>query len=211
MQTMVCCPDCHEKTRKKIFVDDRGNSFWTCEKCGTVHEDYMWYIIASEKMAGLKDNLSKINFEGYFMIPTGIEYIGIAIANGQNETDEFPDRIECMKWLASKQREGVESSEQVEMFEVYYLDVYPDECGWTENRRVFLGNLVVNPTGESIESGIMDAMLRFKYRDFRRQVRALTTKDPDKVYIEDCGEWFEIGEVDGRKPVYMILPAEGAI
>ena len=71
-------------------------------------------------------------------------------------------------------------------FEVYYMDMYMDEGGWTENERHLLGELTVES--------------------------ALNTTDRRRVYAEDYsgdGTWWEVGTVKDRMPVYGLRLIEG--
>jgi len=94
------------------------------------------------------------------------------------------------------------------VFDVYYLDVYMDEGGWTENERHRLGRMEVVPTLSQRIDGteILSAMARFSYPDLcGRRLRALDTTDRRRVYAEDFygdGTWWEVGTVKNRMPVY---------
>lgn len=93
-------------------------------------------------------------------------------------------------------------------YEVYYLDMWKDPQGWTENERFKLGLVDVVP-GENGEVGaknILEALMRFEYFDwFGNKRRVLDTTDRRRVYAEDlygCGDWWEVGTVKGHMPVY---------
>lgn len=100
------------------------------------------------------------------------------------------------------------SEEKAQVFEVYLLDVFLDECGWQENERFYLGTLKIEPAvGKSLDDvDILAAMKNFRYKDYAgRQISALVTTDRRTVYAEDYygdGSWWEIGAVKNRVPVY---------
>ena len=93
-------------------------------------------------------------------------------------------------------------------FDVYLLDMYPDESGWIENERSLLGKLEVGlPTENEINDvEILSALKKSSYRDcMGRQINFLSTTDRRTVYAEDYygdGSWWEVGTVKGRRPVY---------
>lgn len=99
-------------------------------------------------------------------------------------------------------------SVEVARYEVYHMDVYMDEGGWTENERHWLGELMVRPAlnGEIDCIDILSAMARFTYPDFYGcRNKALTTTDRRRVYAEDYygdGSWWEVGTVKDHMPVY---------
>lgn len=82
----VICPDCRELTVRDIRINVLGTPFWSCKKCGVVHEDRSWYQCISQK-------------EAEDIINTGIEVVGIDNETGHAWTEEFPGRMECMEWL----------------------------------------------------------------------------------------------------------------
>ena len=102
------------------------------------------------------------------------------------------------------------------VFDVYFLDVFLDEEGWEENERHLLGKLEITPAvGSEIDDvDILAAMKLFTYRDLTgRQINALVTTDRRTVYAEDYygdGQWWEIGAVKGRVPVYGLKLKEDA-
>lgn len=100
-------------------------------------------------------------------------------------------------------------------FEVYYMDMYMDEGGWTENERHLLGELTVESAlnREIDDIDILAAMARFTYPDFCGcHHKALNTTDRRRVYAEDYsgdGTWWEVGTVKDRMPVYGLRLIEG--
>jgi len=97
---------------------------------------------------------------------------------------------------------------KTQTFDVYLLDVYPDENGgWQENDRHFLGKIDVEMVGTEIDDfDILAAMRKFTYSDLSgRKINALMTTDRRTVYAEDYygdGEWWEVGSVKNHVPVY---------
>jgi len=93
-------------------------------------------------------------------------------------------------------------------FEVYYMDMWMDEEGWTENERHLLGELTVKQAlnGEIDDIDILTALAQFSYPvNYGCRQRALTTTDRRRVYAEDYsgdGTWWEVGTVKDRMPVY---------
>ena len=93
-------------------------------------------------------------------------------------------------------------------YDVYLLDMYLDECGWTENERHLLGKLDIELTvGTEIDDvDVLTALKNFSYRDLTgRRISALVTADRRTVYAEDYygdGSWWEVGAVRNRVPVY---------
>lgn len=93
----VICPDCGELTVQDIRINVLGTPFWSCKKCGVVHEDRSWYrSISQQEATAIIDTREP---KGLFLFDTGIEVIGIDNETGDAWTEEFPDRVECMKWL----------------------------------------------------------------------------------------------------------------
>ena len=95
------------------------------------------------------------------------------------------------------------------IFNVYLLDMWGnEEDGYEENDRHYVGAIhVPAPSFEEVtEVGILKAMKKLEIRQlFGPTVRALTTRDRRKVYIEDLygdGTWWEIGTKKERRPVY---------
>ena len=65
-------------------------------------------------------------------------------------------------------------------YDVYLLDMYLDECGWTENERHLLGKLDIELTvGTEIDDvDVLTALKNFSYRDLTgRSISALVTTD----------------------------------
>ena len=93
-------------------------------------------------------------------------------------------------------------------YDVYLLDMYLDECGWTENERHLLRKLDIELTvGPEIDDvDVLTALKNFSYRDLTgRSIIALVTTDRRTVYAEDYygdGSWGEVGAVRNRVPVY---------
>ena len=100
-------------------------------------------------------------------------------------------------------------------FEVYYMHMYMDEGGWTENERHLLGELTVESAlnREIDDIDILAAMARFTYPDLCEcHHKALNTTDRRRVYAEDYsgdGTWWEVGTVKDRMPVYGLRLIEG--
>jgi hypothetical protein len=98
--------------------------------------------------------------------------------------------------------------EKKSVFGVYLLDVYLEESGWQENERHFLGKLEIESViGTELDDvDILTALKGFEYNDFSgRRISALITTDRRTVYAEDHygdGQWWEVGSVKGRVPVY---------
>ena len=94
------------------------------------------------------------------------------------------------------------------LFDVYLLDVYKDEFGWTENERYKLGRMEVEPIiGSELDcEDIIEALRHYTYQDMVGiQHNALNTSDRRRVYAEDYygdGEWWEVGTVKERMPVF---------
>lgn len=93
-------------------------------------------------------------------------------------------------------------------YRVFQLDMWRDEDGWFENDRFELGVLTVRlpAGGDPDEKTILAAMSGFEVTDIAgRTFPALNTTDPDRVWAEDLysdGEWWEVGVVKGRHPVF---------
>ena len=109
------------------------------------------------------------------------------------------------------------SEDKTQVLDVYYLDMCSDgEGGWEENERHFLGELRITPVlGAEIDSkDVLSAMRKFSYSDLcGRQIRALDTTDRRRVYAEDyygSGEWWEVGTVKERRPIYGLRLKEAA-
>lgn len=101
------------------------------------------------------------------------------------------------------------------VFDVFLLDIWADEeGGWQENERHFLGELKIAPAiGDEIDANdVLRAMGGFSYSDLcGRRMRALDTTDRRRIYAEDyygSGEWWEVGAVKGRRPIYGLRPKE---
>lgn len=115
----------------------------------------------------------------------------------------------------TEKRAAREVPANVVRFEVYYMDMFMDEGGWTENERHLLGELAVEPAlnGEIDDTDILAAMARFSYPDYNGcRHGVLTTTDRRRVYAEDYygdGTWWEIGTVKDRMPVYGLRLIEG--
>lgn len=107
-------------------------------------------------------------------------------------------------------------NEKKMVFDVYLLDMYLDEDGWTENERHLLGDLEIEPAiGKNIDDmDVLSALKDFRYRDYTgRQISALVTTDRRTVYAEDYygdGSWWEIGAVKNHVPVYGLKLKEDA-
>ncbi len=93
----VICPDCRELTVRDIRINVLGTPFWSCKKCGAVHEDRNWYRCISQKEA--EGIINTREQRGLFLLDTGIEVVGIDNESGDAWTEEFPGRMECMERL----------------------------------------------------------------------------------------------------------------
>jgi hypothetical protein len=97
----VKCPDCQEIVSREIHINDSGRSYWVCPVCGTLHGDDSWYQYVCHDTA-IRVIETRKPF-GRFVEETGIEVIGIDNSDGNAWTEEFPDIIECLKWLAGEE------------------------------------------------------------------------------------------------------------
>lgn len=98
------CPDCGQIAFQRIQIIAAGLPVWVCPTCGTAHEDWSWFREVGEEEA--KAIIETREPEGLFLFDTGIEVIGIDNLTGDAWVEEFPDRRECLEWLA-KYREVV--------------------------------------------------------------------------------------------------------
>jgi len=95
------CPACGCDTESKIRIDRHGNPYYVCENCGVVVYDRNWYLCPVNEWQFQKLMLEK-KPEGHFLYDTGIEIIGAVIKDGEIETEEFPDEVECLSWLIER-------------------------------------------------------------------------------------------------------------
>ena len=94
---------------------------------------------------------------------------------------------------------------KMKKFEVYSLDMLPDENGgWVENERQKIGTLEIRCSEQSIPRCILDGLHNSIVRDIAgREHHILDTTDRRRIYIEDfygTGEWWEVGTKKGNKP-----------
>ena len=93
-------------------------------------------------------------------------------------------------------------------FEVYQMDMLPDENGWQENNRHYLGktSLTANSIDDIDDKKILKSMAQFVVGTlFGAKSFAIGTTDRRKVYAEDLygdGEWWEVGLVRRHEPVF---------
>ena len=201
----VTCPDCGELSVRSIHIDERGAPFWACKKCGVIHEDRSWYRYISQKLALGHHRNPEADWQ---VRPRyRIEVIGIDNETGDAWTEEFPDMQECLAWLCGdKKWGGTMCEKKKQSYDVYLLDMYLDECGWTENERHLLGKLDIELTvGTEIDDvDVLTALKNFSYRDLTgRSISALVTTDRRTVYAEDYygdGSWWEVGAVRNGFP-----------
>lgn len=94
------------------------------------------------------------------------------------------------------------------IFEVYQMDMLPDESGWRENDRHYLGkiHLSADSINDIDDKMILNTMSRFEVgRLYGKRTFAICTTDRRRVYAEDLygdGEWWEVGLVRQHKPVF---------
>lgn len=94
------CPDCEQFVGKKIQIDKQGDPIWVCPECGAVHCDSSLYKVVADKSAYERIGTIK-GVSGLYLFDTGIEVIGVVTDGVDKWEQEFPDRIECLTWLAS--------------------------------------------------------------------------------------------------------------
>ena len=94
------CPDCDKFVGKKIQIDSQGEPIWVCPECGTVHQDRTWYKEVKDKATYERIGSIK-GVAAMYLFDTGIEVIGIVTDGVDKWKEEFPDRTECLTWLAS--------------------------------------------------------------------------------------------------------------
>lgn len=103
----IRCPDCGSFVPRNIYFDKswkHGNApLWVCPICGVVHEDHRWYKYVGQEEA--TEILEHRRRRGLFVQEDGGTYIGIDNSTGDAWTEDFPDLLECLMWLAEK-REG---------------------------------------------------------------------------------------------------------
>lgn len=93
------CPHCYAETSSKLEFDCKGNSYYVCNSCGVITEDRDWFraVSSEDQLIRIIEDRKPI---GLFLYDSGIEVIGVDNRTGDAWTEEFPDTIECMMWLA---------------------------------------------------------------------------------------------------------------
>lgn len=104
------CSDCGSFVPRNIYFDRMGKNenapLWVCPICGVVHEDHRWYrYVGQEEATEILEHRGRC---GLFVQEDGGTYIGIDNSTGDAWTEDFPDPLECLMWLAEK-REGGEN------------------------------------------------------------------------------------------------------
>lgn len=93
------CPHCLAETDSELMFDGNGSPVYACKNCGVVTEDRDWFwTVTSEKR--LLQVIEERKPLGLFLYDSGIEVIGVDNRTGDAWTEEFPDAVECMMWLA---------------------------------------------------------------------------------------------------------------
>lgn len=209
----LTCPKCDRVAKMQLLIKD-GRPVQYCPFCGRSHESHGWYKKVSSQEA--KCIIQARKPLGLFVSEENGVFVGIDNSGGDAWTEEFQNELDCLKWLLQEGEEDPRCLVQKKVFDVYYLDVYQEDGSWVENERHRLGRLEVTPThaGEIGEDDVLTAMAKFTYPDWDgRRLKALNTTDRRRVYVEDyygSGEWWEVGTVKGRMPVYGLKLIEDA-
>lgn len=92
----VTCPECGKSGKMQLLLNDERPVQY-CPFCGCIRESHSWYREVDDKKAiEIIETRKPI---GLFLEDTGVEIIGIDNSGGDAWTEEFPDRLECLRWL----------------------------------------------------------------------------------------------------------------
>ncbi len=93
------CPHCLQLVSVYPMAGPDGKTVTPCPNCGALFNPG-WYRYVSHKEAiQIIESRKPL---GLFVEETGIEFIGIDNQDGNAWTEEFPDLIECLSWLAGE-------------------------------------------------------------------------------------------------------------
>ena len=97
------CISCRVFVSRDIQFDKKGNPFWICPSCGAVTWDRGWYKYVDQAEA--TEIVEHRGRRGLFVHKSDKVYVGIDNSTGDAWVEEFPNLIECLKWLADKEDE----------------------------------------------------------------------------------------------------------